>query len=124
MQAVTMVPLPVSLFDLLKFLPLFVGKIDRDFVVRFRHDLMDAPAGVAPYLLQLGRRFIDNWRNFGDLFGCQTKLRTKPLFHSVAHSPWMVNIKEKMPGIKSPQSSASDSASDEYKDKSGDKFPL
>jgi hypothetical protein len=124
MRAVTMAPPPVSLFDLLKFLPLFVGKIDRDFVVRFRHDLMHAPAGVAPYLLELRSRFIDNWRNFSDLFRCQTKLRAKPLFHSVAHSPWMVNIKEKMPSIKSPQSSASDSASDEYKDKSGNKFPL
>jgi|SRR6267378_6907000 hypothetical protein len=124
MRAVTMAPPPVSLFDLLKFLPLFVGKIDRDFVVRFRHDLMHAPAGVAPYLLELRSRFIDNWRNFSDLFRCQTKLRAKPLFHSVAHSPWMVNIKENMPSIKSTQSSASDSASDEYKDKSGDKFPL
>ena len=70
-----MAPPPVSLFDLLKFLPLFVGKIDRDLLVRFRHDLMDAPAGVAPYLLELRSRFIDNWRNFRDLFRCQTKLR-------------------------------------------------
>jgi hypothetical protein len=119
-----MAPPPVSLFDLLKFLPLFVGKIDRDFLVRFRHDLMDAPAGVAPYLPELRSRFIDNWRNFCDLFRCQPKLNTKPLFHSVADSPWTVNVKEKMPSVKSPQSSASDSASDEYKDKSGNKFPL
>src|SRR6187200_1160553 len=119
-----MVPPPVSLFDLLKFLPLFVGKIDRDFLVRFRHDLMDAPAGVTPYLPELSSRFIDNWRNFCDLFRCQSKLRAKALFHSVADSPWTVNIKEKMPSVKSPQSSASDSASDEYKDKSGNKFPL
>jgi hypothetical protein len=115
---------PVSLFDLLKFLPLFVGKIDCDFLVRFRHDLMDVPAGVTPYLPELRSRFIDNWRNFCDLFRCQPKLRPKPLFHSVADSPWTVNVKEKMPSVKSPQSSASDSASDEYKDKSGNKFPL
>src|SRR5438034_2730055 len=69
-----MAPSPVPLFDLLKFLPLFVGKIDRDLLVRFRHDFMDAPTGVAPYLLKLRSRFIDNWRNFGDLFRCQTKL--------------------------------------------------
>ena len=119
-----MAPPPVSLFDLLKFLPLFVGKIDRDFLVRFRHDLMDAPAGVAPYLPELRSRFIDNWRNFCDLFRCQSKLRAKALFHSIGHSSLTVNIKEKMPGVKSPQSSASDSASDEYKDKSGNKFPL
>ena len=75
-------------------------------------------------LLVLGVIATINWRNFSDLFRCQTKLRAKPLFHSVAHSPWMVNIKENMPSIKSTQSSASDSASDEYKDKSGDKFPL
>ena len=117
-------PPPVPLFDLLKLLSLFVSKICRDLLVRFRHDLMDAPAGVAPYLLELRIRFIDDWRNFGDLFRCQPKFRAKALFHSVAHSPWMVNIKEKMPSIKSPQSSASDSASDEYKDKSGNKFPL
>ena len=109
MRAVTMAPPPVSLFDLLKFLPLFVGKIDRDLLVRFRHGLMDSPAGIAPYLLELRSRFIGNWRNFCDLFRCQTELRAKPLFHSVAHSSWMVNIKEKMPSVKSPQSSASDS---------------
>ena len=119
-----MAPSPVPLFDLLKFLPLFVGKIDRDLLVRFRHDLMDAPTGVAPYLLELRSRFIDNWRNFGDLFRCQTKLRAKPLFHSVAYSSWTVNLKEKMMSVPSAQSSASDSASNEYKDKSGNKFPL
>jgi hypothetical protein len=119
-----MAPPPVSLFDLLKFLPLFVGKIDRDLLVRFRHDPMDAAAGVAPYFLELRSRFIDNRRNFCGLFRCQPKLRAKPLFHSVANSPWTVNVKEKMPSVKSPQSSAGDSASDEYKDKSGNKFPL
>lgn len=119
-----MAPPPVSLFDLLKFLPLFVGKIDRDLLVRLRHDPMDAAAGVAPYLLELRSRFINNRRNFCDLFRCQSKLSAKALFHSVADSPWTVNVKEKMPGVKSPQSSASDSASYEYKDKSGNKFPL
>jgi hypothetical protein len=114
----------VALFDLLKFLPLFVGKSDRDLLVRFCHDPMDAPAGVAPYRLELRSRSIDNRRNFCHLFRCQPKLRPKPLFHSVAHSSWTVNIKEKMPGVKSPQSSASDCTSDEYKYKSGNEFPL
>ena len=72
MTSVTMAPSPVALFDLLKFLPLSVGKIGRDFLVRFGHDLMDASAGVTPYILKLRSRFIDNWRNFGDLFRCQT----------------------------------------------------
>ena len=69
-----MAPVPVSLFDLLKFLPLFVGKIDRDLLVRFRHGLMDSPSGIAPYLLELRSRFIDDWRNFCDLFRRQSKL--------------------------------------------------
>jgi len=119
-----MVPPPVSLFDLLKFLPLFVGKIDRDLLVRFRHDLMDAPASVAPYLLELRSGFIDNWRNLGELFRCQTELRAKSLFHSVAHSSWTMNLKEKMVSVQSPQSSASDSTGDEDKEKSGNKLPL
>ena len=61
MGAVTMAPPPMSLFDSLKFLPLFLGKIGRDFLVRVRHDLMNAPARVAPYLLELSSRFIENW---------------------------------------------------------------
>ena len=55
-----MAPPPVPLFDLLKFLPLFVGKIDRDLLVRFRHNPMHAAAGIAPYPLELRSRFIDN----------------------------------------------------------------
>src|SRR5436190_23484531 len=119
-----MAPPAVSLLHLLKFLALFFGKIHRVLLVRFRHDRMDAPSGVTPYLLKLRSRFIDNWRNFGDLFRCQTELRAKSLFHSVAHSPGMVNVKEKMPSIKSSQSSPRDSASDEYEDKSGNEFPF
>ena len=114
----------MALFDLLKFLLLFVSQIGRDLLVCFRHDFMDAPAGVAPYLLELRGRFVDDGRNFGELFRCQTKLRSKPLFHSIAYSSWLVSIKEKMPSVKSAQGSSSDSTSDEYKDKSGDKFPL
>jgi hypothetical protein len=68
----TMVPPPMALLELLKFLALFVGKIDRDLLVRFRHDFMDAAAGVAPYVLHLRCRLIDNWRNFGYLFRRQT----------------------------------------------------
>ena len=119
-----MVRPPVPLFDLLELLPLFVGKIDRDFRMRFRHDLVHAPASVAPNLPKLCSGFIDNWRNLRHLFRCQPKLRAKPLFHSVAHSSRTVILKEKMPRVKSAQSSASDSTGDEYKDKSSNKFPF
>jgi hypothetical protein len=62
-----MVPPPVLLFDLLQFLPLFVGETDRDFLVRLRHGLMDTSAGLASYLPELHSRVINNWRNFGHL---------------------------------------------------------
>ena len=62
-----MAPSPVALFDLLKFLPLFVGKISRDLLVRFGHDLMDAPARVASHLPELLSCLIDNGRDFCDL---------------------------------------------------------
>jgi hypothetical protein len=119
-----MTPTPVPLFDLLEFLPLFVGEVNRDVLMRFRHDLVHAPAGVAPNLPKLRSRFIDNWRNLCHLFRCQPKLRAKALFHSVAHSSRTVILKEKMPRVKSAQSSASDSTGDEYKDKSSNKFPF
>ena len=69
-----MAPPPVSLLDLLKFLPLFVGKIDCNFLVSIRHELMDALTCVAPYLTELRSRFIDDWRNFCDLLRRQSKL--------------------------------------------------
>jgi len=119
-----MTPPPVSLFDLLKSLPLFVGKIDCDFLVRFHHELMDALARVAPYPPKLRSRFVDNWRNFCDLLRRQSKLSPKALFHSIAHSSRTMDIKEKMPSVKASQRSASDCTSNEYKDKSGNKFPL
>jgi len=53
---------------LLKFFFFFFDKIDRDLLVRFRHDLMDALAGVAPYLPELCSCLIDNRRDLGDLF--------------------------------------------------------
>jgi hypothetical protein len=124
MRVATMVRPPVPLFDLLELLPLFVGKIDRDFRMRFRHDLVHAPASVAPNLPKLCSGFIDNWRNLCDLFRCQTQLRVKPLFHSLAHSSRTVILEEKMPSVKPAQSSASNSTGDKYKDKSKDKFPF
>jgi hypothetical protein len=70
MRAMTMTPPPMPLFDLLKFLSLFVGEIHRDPVVRFCHDLMNASAGVVPHLPELDGGLIDNRRYFGDLFWC------------------------------------------------------
>src|SRR5262249_36958043 len=124
MRSVTMAPPPVLLFDLFKLLTLLVSKIDRDLLMGFRHDRVDAAASVTAYLFELRGRVIDDWRNFAELFRRQTKLRAKSFSHFVANSSRMVNVKEKLSGVKSPQSRTSDSAGDEHKDKPGNKFPL
>jgi hypothetical protein len=118
-----MTPPPVSLFDLLKLLPLFVGEIGCDLFVRFHHDLVNAPTGVVPYLLELRSRLVDNWRDFCDLFRCQVELRSKALFHSVAHSGRTVNLEKKMAGVPSSERGASDPTCNEYENESSNQFP-
>jgi hypothetical protein len=46
------------------------------------------------------------------------------LLHSSARHSWMVKLKEKMPGVKPPKRSASDSTGDKYKEETGNKFPF
>ena len=65
-----MPPSMVAFFHLFQFLALFISKIDSDLSVRLRHDFTDALAGTAANFLELLGRFIDNRRNFGDLFRC------------------------------------------------------
>jgi hypothetical protein len=124
MRAVTVPPLSLSFFDLPKFLPLLVGKSNRDLVVRFHYDFMNKSAGVAPHLPELAGRFIDDRRHFGRLFRCQAELRAESLLHPVTHSARAMNLRDKVPSVPSPESSASDATSDEDKKKSGNKFPL
>ena len=119
-----MAPPPMSLLDLSEFFALFVGEIGCDLLVRFHHDLMNAPTRVAPYFLELSSRLVDNWRNLRNLFRCETKLRPKAFFHSVANWSCTVNLDENVPSVKSTQGGPGDPTSDEYKDKSGNKFPL
>ena len=40
----------MSLFDLLKFLALFICEIGSHLPMRLGHDLMDALSGLAPYI--------------------------------------------------------------------------
>ena len=94
-----MAPPPVTLFDLLEFLPLFVGKINSNSLMGFRHDLADAPRGIAAHFLELCSGLIDNRRHFGNLFGRQIELRAKSLLHSGAHQSWMMKLKEKVPCV-------------------------
>ena len=68
MREATMVPAAMALFDLLQFLALFVCEIDSHLSVRFSHRLMNTPGRVSPNVSELGRCFVNDRRNFGDLF--------------------------------------------------------
>jgi hypothetical protein len=119
-----MPPPAVAFFHLFQFLPLFVSKIDTNLSVRVRHDFMYTLGGTATHFLELLARFIDNRRNFGDLFRRQTEFRPKMLLHSCARHSWMVKLKEKISSVQATQSGASDSAGDEYKEETGYEFPF
>ena len=76
-----MPPSLMSLFDLLKFLALFVTKIGSHLLVRFGYRLMNAPGRVAPNVSESRRCFIDHRRNCGDLLWCQVELGAEPFLH-------------------------------------------
>ena len=63
-----MVPAPVPGFDRLQFGALFLSEIGRHFPMRFRDRFVDASPGAPSNLFQLGGRFIEYRRYFGDLF--------------------------------------------------------
>jgi hypothetical protein len=115
-----MVPPPVPGFDLLQFGALFLSEIGRHFPMRFRDRFVDASPGAPSNLFQLGGRFIEYRRYFGDLFRRQVQLRPKAVAHSFAHHSPMRLRKEKMARVRRPKESARHSAGDEDKDETGD----
>jgi len=119
-----MTPSPVSLLDLLQFLALFVCEVDGHLPVRLSHRLMNAPGRVSPNISELGRCFINDRRNFGDLFWRQVELAAEPFLHSRADQFRTVKCKEVMSGIRSSYERTGDSSGDEHEDKSGNEFPL
>ncbi len=113
-------PAPMAIFDLLQLEALLVRKIGSHFPVRFRHDLVDAPAGVPSYFFQLRGHFIDDRRYFGDLFRRQAQFCPKPFPHPLTYHPSMVGREEEMPRVRRAQESARHSASEENQEKTGD----
>jgi hypothetical protein len=99
MREATMAPAAMALFDLLQFLALFVCEIGGHLPVRLRDRLMNMPGSLPPNLSELQRRFIDDRRNFGDLFRRQIELGAEPFLHSRADLLGLMKSKEKMPGI-------------------------
>src|SRR5437762_11239297 len=62
-----MTPAPMSLFNLLKLLALFVCEIGSHLPVRLSHGLMHAPAGLSLNVSELYCCLVDNRRDFGNL---------------------------------------------------------
>src|SRR5438445_11339881 len=111
-----MTPASMSLFDLLKFLALFICEIRSHLTVRLSDGFMHAPARLSPNVPELHRCFIDNRRNFGDLFRRQIELGAEPFLHSRADLLGLMKSKEKMPGIQSAKERATNSPGDKHKD--------
>ena len=81
----SVVPAVMAFFDSLQFLALLFGNDGRHLPVSFCYDLVDAPAGVAPDLLELLGGVIEDWRDFRDLFRRQIKLSLQSLAHVLAN---------------------------------------
>jgi hypothetical protein len=92
-------PPPMSLFYLLQFLTLFVSELVSHLTMRVGNDLVNSSSRVSPNISQLSSRFVDDWRNFGELFRSQIEFGAEPVFHSSADALGMTQFKEMMPGV-------------------------
>jgi hypothetical protein len=119
-----MVPATMSLFDLLQFLALFVCEISSHLPVGLSHGFMNTPGGVSPNFSELVCCFVDDRRNFGDLFRRQVELGAESFLHSRADQFWPMKFKEVMLRVKSAKERATDSPSDKHEDESSNEFPL
>ena len=119
-----MTPAVVSLFDLLKFLALFVSKIGSHLPVRLSDGLMHAPARLSPNISELHRCFVDDGRDLGDLLWRQVEFGAESFLHSRADLFGTMKFKEKMPRIRSSKERATDSSGDKHEDESRNEFPL
>ena len=119
-----MSPSSMSLFDLLKFLALFVCEISRHILMGLSDGLMNAPGGLPPNLSELCRCVVDDRRNFGDLFRRQAEISTEPSLHARGDLLGIMKSKEQMPGVQPTEERATDSPGNKYKDESRNQFPF
>src|SRR5262245_7234806 len=119
-----MSPLPVSLFDLRQLLTLFVSELGSHLLMRVGDDLMNASTSVSPNVPELGSCFIDDWRNLGELFRRQIEIGAKPFFHSSGNPLGMVQFKEMIPRVGSPNERSGNSTRDKHQKEPRNEFPL
>ena len=94
-----MSPPPMSLFYLLQLLTLFVSELGSHLAMRVGDDLANPSTRVSPNLSELSSCFVDDRRNFGELFRAQIEFGAEPLFHSSADPLGMMQFKEMMPSV-------------------------
>ena len=94
-----MSPVLMSLFYLLQLLTLFVSEVGAHLAMRVGNDLANSLTRVSPNISQLRSCFVDDWRNFRELFRGQIEFGAEPLFHSSANPLGMAKFKEMMPSV-------------------------
>ena len=94
-----MSPVPMPLFYLLQLLTLFVGQFGTHLAMRVANDLANSVTSVSPNISQLSSCFVDDRRNFGELFRGQIEFGAQPFFHSPGDSLGMMQFKEVPPGV-------------------------
>src|SRR5207248_3507959 len=92
--------------------------------MRVGNDLVNPSTRVSANVPQLRNCFIDDRRNFGDLFRSQLEFGAEPFFHSCADPLGMMQFKEMMPGIGSPNERAGNSTRDKHQKEARNEFPL
>ena len=119
-----MPPTAVSLFNLRQLLALFVGKLGSHLAMRVTNDPVNLSTGVSPDLTELSSCFIDDRRNFRELFRGEIEFVAEPFFHASADPFGMMQLKEVIPRVRSPHERASDSPRHKHQQEPRDQFPL
>lgn len=84
-----MSPPPVSLFYLFQLLALFLTELGGHLLMRVGNYCMNPMTRISPNVPELSSCFIDDRRNFGELFRRQIEFGAQPVFHSSADPLWM-----------------------------------
>ena len=74
----------MPLFYLLQLLTLFVSEVGTHLTMRVANDLANSLTRISPNISQLSSCFVEDWRNFRELFRGQIEFGAKPFFHAPA----------------------------------------
>src|SRR5262249_61762246 len=93
-------------------------------MMRGSNHLMNPSTGVSSNIAQLSRCLVDDRRNLGDLFRGQIEFGAKPFFHPSGDLFRMMQFKEMIPRVGSPNERPGDCTRVKHQKEAGDEFPL